>query len=77
MLGIGIAEMGLLLAVAIIVIGPDRLPELARTWGATFSRIRRGIDAARQEIDTVIDAPELPPKPPVESPEASRMAPRE
>jgi len=66
MLGIGIAEIGLLLAVAIIVIGPDRLPELARTWGATFSRIRRGIDAARQEINAGIDTPELPPKPPGE-----------
>jgi len=74
---LGIAEMGLLLAVAIIVIGPDRLPELARTWGATFFRIRQGIDSARQEINTVIDAPELPPQPPVESPEASRVAPRE
>ena len=70
---LGIAEMGLLLAVAIIVIGPDRLPELARTWGATFFRIRRGIDSARQEIDAAIDAPGLPPEPP----EASRAAPRE
>jgi len=77
MLGIGIAEMGLLLAVAVIVIGPDRLPELARTCGATFSRIRRGIDAARQEINTAIDTPRLPPKPPVESPEALPVAPRE
>ncbi len=76
----GIAEMGLLLAVAIIVIGPDHLPELARTWGTTFFRIKRGIDSARQEMNAVIDAdvaPELPLTPPLESPEASSVAPRE
>ena len=77
MLGIGIAEMGLLFAVAMIVIGPDHLSEWARTWGATCFRIRREIDAVRQEINRMIGAPGLPPEPAVKFPQASRMAPRE
>ena len=74
---LGIAEVGLLIAVAIIVIGPDRLPELARTWGTTFFQIRQGIDAARAEIDAVIDAPESPRPSPPQSSEASPVATRE
>ena len=58
MFGIGMPEMLVILAVALVVIGPSRLPEIARSVGrayAEFSRsmrdVRRGFEDMTSEFD--------------------------
>lgn len=41
MLNVGFFELTLLLAVALVVLGPDKLPEAARTLGRYYVKLRR------------------------------------
>jgi TatA/E family protein of Tat protein translocase len=51
--GVGPAELLLILIVALVVFGPERLPKLARDLGKTIGKWRQALD----EIQTVADAP--------------------
>jgi TatA/E family protein of Tat protein translocase len=51
--GVGPAELLLILIVALVVFGPDRLPTLARDLGKTIGKWKQALD----EIQTVADAP--------------------
>lgn len=48
---IGFSELLLVLTIALIVIGPKRLPEAARFLGYWTGRIRRAIQAARSDME--------------------------
>ena len=50
MLGIGPLEMVIILLIALIVIGPKRLPEVLRTIGRIMGELRRTTDEVRREI---------------------------
>jgi len=50
MFGIGIQEFGLILVVALLVFGPKRLPELARTLGRGLGEFRRASNDLRQSL---------------------------
>jgi TatA/E family protein of Tat protein translocase len=41
MFGIGMPEMFLILAIALIVIGPKKLPDLAKSLGRAFAEFKR------------------------------------
>jgi sec-independent protein translocase protein TatA len=41
MLGVGFPELVLILVVALIVLGPQRLPEVARMLGRAYAQLRR------------------------------------
>ncbi|PID74008.1 MAG: Sec-independent protein translocase TatA [Desulfobacterales bacterium] len=50
MFGMGMPEILLILAVALIVIGPRKLPELARILGRTMSEFRRATSDLQNQI---------------------------
>ena len=51
MFGIGMQELLIILAVALIVLGPKKLPELARTLGRAFSEFQRATQELRSSIN--------------------------
>jgi Tat protein translocase TatB subunit len=50
MLGIGMQEILIILAVALIVIGPKRLPDLAKTLGKGFAEFRKAADDLQETV---------------------------
>ena len=59
MFDIGFWELALIGVVALLVVGPDRLPGLARTVGLWVGRIRRYVSSVRDDIEREIQAEEL------------------
>ncbi|SDL81238.1 sec-independent protein translocase protein TatB [Geoalkalibacter ferrihydriticus] len=52
MFGIGMPELLLILAVALIVIGPKKLPDIARSLGRGLAEFRRATDDLKNTINT-------------------------
>ena len=50
MFGIGMPEMLIILCVALIAIGPKKLPELARTLGSVVGELRRATNDITENI---------------------------
>ncbi len=50
MFGLGFGEVLVILVVALLVFGPDKLPELARTLGKTMAELRRSMDDMKTEF---------------------------
>lgn len=48
MLGIGFSEILLIAAVAILVVGPDKLPQVMRQAGRWYGQLRRAADDLRR-----------------------------
>ena len=59
MFDVGMLELFLVAVVALLVVGPERLPKLARTAGMWIGRGRRFISTVRDDIDREIKADEL------------------
>ena len=67
MFGIGIPELLLILGLALIVLGPKKLPELARALGKGLAEFRRATDELKDEFrqmerDTEDTTPSATPK---------------
>ncbi len=52
MFGLGIGEILVILIVALLVFGPEKLPELARTLGKTTAELKRSLDEIKFEINS-------------------------
>ena len=73
--GIGLPEMAVIGAVALLVFGPKRLPELGRTLGKTLKGFQSASKEFEREINKAMAEPELPEAGPVKDPEVvSRTA---
>jgi sec-independent protein translocase protein TatB len=55
MFGIGTGEILVILLIALLVLGPNELPKVARTIGKTMRELQRTKDEIRQAIDTEFD----------------------
>lgn len=69
MFGIGMTELMVILVVALIVFGPTRLPELARSLGRAMGEFRRASTDLRQTFSEAVQEPPKPePAPPQPAP---------
>lgn len=59
MFDIGMGEIGLIGIVALLVLGPERLPGAARTAGALLRKARQSWQNVQQEIERELAAEEL------------------
>lgn len=59
MIEISFSKLVLLALVALIVLGPEKLPGAARTAGALLRRIRGGWDSVRAEVERELEIEEI------------------
>ena len=59
MFGISFSELLLVGLVALLVLGPERLPHAARTAGLWVGRLKRSFNAIKQEVEREIGADEI------------------
>jgi sec-independent protein translocase protein TatB len=59
MFDIGFSELIVIALVALIVIGPERLPRVARTVGALLGRAQRYVNDVKADIQREVDLDEL------------------
>ena len=59
MFDIGFSELMVIAIVALIVIGPERLPKVARTLGHLFGRMQRYVNDVKADISREMELEEL------------------
>ncbi|AWM89822.1 twin-arginine translocase subunit TatB [Pseudomonas sp. 31-12] len=59
MFGISFSELLLVGLIALLVLGPERLPGAARTAGLWVGRLKRSFNAIKQEVEREIGADEI------------------
>ena len=59
MIDLGVSKIALIGAVALIVIGPEKLPRLARTIGALLGKAQRYVADVKQEVSRSMELDEL------------------
>lgn len=59
MFDIGFTELMVIGVVALIVLGPERLPKVARTAGHLFGRMQRYVSDVKQQVRAEMDAEDL------------------
>ena len=64
MFGIGLPELLVILVVALLVFGPAKLPELARSLGRGLAEFRRASTDLRQSLNEVTQEPRVDPPTP-------------
>jgi sec-independent protein translocase protein TatB len=59
MFDIGFGEIFVIAVVALVVIGPERLPQVARTLGHLFGRMQRYVNEVKADISREMEFDEL------------------
>ena len=59
MFDVGFSEIVVIAVVALIVIGPERLPKVARTLGHLFGRMQRYVNDVKSDISREMELDEL------------------
>jgi Sec-independent protein translocase protein TatA len=72
---LGIVEIAVLLIVALIVIPPENLPEVARAAGKVLRELRLASNTVMRELSTIDEpSPMASPPPPPAEPQVSKPA---
>jgi TatA/E family protein of Tat protein translocase len=77
MFGIGMPELLMILGLALIVLGPKKLPELAKTLGKGLAEFRRATDELKDEfrkVEADLDEPPPPPESVITDPVPAQSA---
>ena len=59
MIDLGVSKIALIGAVALVFIGPEKLPKLARTLGALVGKAQRYVSDVKAEVNRSMDLEEL------------------
>ena len=59
MFDVGFSEIILIMVVALVVVGPERLPKLARTAGLYLGRMRRMVATVKADVQRELAAEDL------------------
>ena len=59
MFDFGVGELGLIAVVGLLVLGPERLPRVARTTGALLRKARQSWQSVRADIERELAAEDL------------------
>ncbi len=59
MFDIGFSELFLVLVVALVVVGPERLPALARKVGRYVSKAKQTFENVKREVESELETEEL------------------
>lgn len=59
MIDLGLSKLALIGVVALVVIGPEKLPRVARTAGTLFGRAQRYINQVKSEVSREMELDEL------------------
>ena len=59
MIDLGISKMALIGAVALVVIGPEKLPRVARTVGTLLGKAQRYVSDVKAEVNRAMELEEL------------------
>jgi Tat protein translocase TatB subunit len=59
MFGIGMQEIVLICVIALIVVGPKKMPELARALGKGYGEFRRAFDEMKRNVETDFQTDEI------------------
>ena len=59
MFGIGFGELILLLVIALIVFGPEKLPEVAKTLGKFYRQVKDYTDSLRETVERELSIEDL------------------
>jgi TatA/E family protein of Tat protein translocase len=54
MFGIGLPELILILVIALIAIGPDKLPDVMKVLGRTFGEFKKATEELRQSVNETV-----------------------
>ena len=60
MFGIGFQELVIIFIVALLVVGPKKLPDLARALGRALAEFRRATEELKGTLDTELEGRETP-----------------
>jgi len=72
MFGLSFGELAIVAILALVLLGPDKLPETARTLGKTLKDLKKATDglkdqfesemySAEKSIERLVNAPDVPP----------------
>ena len=61
MFGLGFGEILVILVIVLLVFGPEKLPDIARTLGKTLAELRRSVDDIKHELTMPSIDPEAKP----------------